>query len=193
MKLVAAGLTGLTIISLGVIGIAAASSTPGLDTSVVATLVFPATASITGGGSPAGHGTNSIEIYSWSWGVSQSSAATGIGGVVRTGREAVHDLVITKSTDQSTPALWRACASGKHYGVVYIYLDEPTSANPGTAAGYSPYMTITLKNAYIASDTLDGTVGSQESPKETITFAFAHSTLTWTQGGKTAIDAWQSR
>jgi type VI secretion system secreted protein Hcp len=195
-KFLAAGLAGVTAISLCAIGIAAASSTPGLDSSVVATLVFPASAKITGSGSPAGHGANSIEVYSWSWGVSRPSGTAGVGSGAKKGRASVHDLVITKSTDQSTPALWRACASGQHYGTVRLYLDEPSSASTGAVGGgYGTYLTITLTNAFIASDTLSGTVGSgsQESPKETITFEFGQSAMNWTQGGKSATDNWESK
>ncbi len=193
-RAVAIVVVGALAITAGVIGVASASSTPGLDGSVIATLVFPASAHILGGGSPAGHGADSIEISSWSWGVSHTGSSSSAGSSARrASQSSVHDLVITKSTDQSTPGFWRACTSGQHYGTVYLYLDEPTGANPGAAGGYATYMTIKLTNAFIASDTLSGTAGSvgASAPKETVTLGFSHSAITWTQGGKTSTDDWE--
>ena len=54
-----------------------------------------------------------IDIMSFSWGMSQTGvSATGGGGGA--GKVHVHDLVITKKTDASSPLLFLNCANGAH-------------------------------------------------------------------------------
>lgn len=55
-----------------------------------------------------------IEIFSWSWGVSQTgSMATGGGG--GQGKANFSDFSFVHNLDKASPNLFKACASGKHY------------------------------------------------------------------------------
>jgi len=54
-----------------------------------------------------------IDIESFSWGMSQTGvSATGGGGGA--GKVKVHDIVVTKRTDASSPLLMLNCANGAH-------------------------------------------------------------------------------
>jgi type VI secretion system secreted protein Hcp len=90
-----------------------------------------------GGGAPS-----TIEVDSWSFGASQTSTA-GRGSGGGSGKQAVHDIQITKSVDKASPLLFKACASGQHFKKVTLSLRK--------AGGTQPYLTITMSNVLISS------------------------------------------
>jgi type VI secretion system secreted protein Hcp len=175
----------LPLAALG-ISVAAGSSSapPALDSSVVVTAVFPASAGIPGGGSPAGHGADGIEVSSWSWGVSNSSGSTGGGA----GKVKFNEFTIKKTVDSASPLFFRAVAQGQHYHSVILYFDEApgSSGASGTPPTYATYMTITLTNVFISADAIFGGAGGSSSgdrPTESITLNFAKVQMTYSPQG----------
>ena len=62
---------------------------------------------------------DSLEVLSWSWGVSQpGSMSTGGGG--GTGKASFSDLTIMHTMDKASPNLALYCASGKHIPAVTL-------------------------------------------------------------------------
>jgi len=114
---------------------------------------------------PSTSRTGSIDILSFSWGVSQTSVyGTGASGKeAKAGRADFSTLSIMKVLDKTTPLLCDHCASGDILKKVYILYDKPI----GTAQ--QPYFRIWLKDALITSVQLSG---SNENPTESVSFAF---------------------
>lgn len=162
----------LTLVSIG--RSAAGSPTPrvALDASTVATLSIPGSGTSSGGvngdGSPAGHGSDSIELESWSWGASNTSAVLSSGA--SRGRASIGTFSIRKSIDKSSPIFMQACASGTNLGTGYVYLDEP-SAPTGS---FTTYATFTLSNLHVVTCTESSTTASgEENPTESLSFAYS--------------------
>ena len=200
-------LVGVLTFSSTAVGLsvaAASSSAPALDSSVVGTLVFPTSANIPGGGSPAGHGANSIEVSSWSFGTSNPTGLilrkAGGGGITlrKSGGVQGDSITVTKSVDQASPVLFRNCVAGSHYPTVVLYLDEQPAGTGATGAPtYTNYITITLKNAYIASDVISSGApasgGGDDNPKESVSLNFTKVTMTYDAPGTAATSvSWSS-
>jgi len=181
---------GVLVVAFTAVGFSVADATStdsgALNASEVTTLVF-STGAIPGGGSPAGHGANSIDVYGWHWGISGTASSAGHGGHVKMG-----SIIVTKSIDRASPVLFRACATGQHLGTATIYFDEPAAG--GTAGGYTTYMTITLSNVWVSADSLDGvtTLAGEELPKESLTLNFTSAVITSTPpGGVSTTYSWK--
>ncbi len=93
--------------------------------------------------------------------------AAGGGGV---GKVHFRELTVTKRYDKSSPLLFVACASGKHYPKVLIEMRK---------AGGAPqeYLKITLTNTLISSIQL---TGGGAPPTETIKFNFGATEVEYT-------------
>ena len=114
-----------------------------------------------------------IDIMSFSWGASQTGvSATGGGGGA--GKVHVHDFVITKKTDQSSPLLFLNCANGAH-------IKEANFVVRKAGGTQLEYLKIKLTDILISSfkphgsgaDTQHaGTVGD-EIPSEEVSFNFS--------------------
>ena len=101
----------------------------------------------------------SIEVLSFSWGMSQTGALGGSGA----GRVSVHDISITKVTDSSTPQLMLSCATGKHISSGIIAVRK---------AGEKPleYLKIKLTDILISSVQMGGSRSG--TPSDGITLDF---------------------
>ncbi len=93
-----------------------------------------------------------IEIMSFSWGMSNSGAvASGGGG---TGKVSMQDFHFTTSISKASPQLMLACATGKHIPKAIF-----TVRKSGAAGGPVEYYTITLTNILISSVSQAGQTG----------------------------------
>jgi len=105
-----------------------------------------------------------IDVLSWDWGMTQSGtmhSGRGGGG----GKVDVHDLVITKKMDKSTPVLMQMCSNGTQFPEAILTLRK---------AGTTPLEALVFKmnNVIIASFTASGQ-GSAEEVIETVTLNFS--------------------
>lgn len=110
----------------------------------------------------------SIEIESWSWGVSNQAVAGGGG----TGRATFQDFQITKRLDKSSPKLMLACASGKHYPTVIITMRK---------AGDPPqkYYKITMQDCIVSSFQTSGQ-NSDSRPAESLSLNYTKISFEYT-------------
>ena len=100
--------------------------------------------------------------YAYSILASQLAGATTATAAAATGRVAVHDINITKKVDQSSPKLFAACATGKHFNTVTITLLK---------AGGKALQT-TLHSVVISSDQHQQSAGGNAVPLEQISLNF---------------------
>lgn len=105
-----------------------------------------------------------IEILSYSWGVTQSAdTSTGSGGGA--GKVQMQDLHFTKTVDKSSPSLFQARATGKHFPTATLTVRK-------AGKGQQEYMVITMNDLIVTSYQTGGSSGDSV-PTESISFNFA--------------------
>jgi type VI secretion system secreted protein Hcp len=118
----------------------------------------------------AGH-ENEIDIYAWSWGMTQSGTFhTGKGGGA--GKVNVQDLTCTKYVDAASPDFMMHCCNGAHI---------PKATLTVRKSGETPidYVVIEMEKLMVTSVQPAGNPGD-ELVMETVTFNFAKFKITYT-------------
>jgi len=114
---------------------------------------------------------DSIQVLSWSWGLTQSGSThdTPGGG---SGKVNVQDLTFTKYVDTSTPNLIKMCCNGKHFKQGLLTIRK---------AGEKPleYLKIKLVDIVIASVSTGGS-GGEDRLTENITLNFGQFEVQYT-------------
>ena len=100
-----------------------------------------------------------IQLTSFGFGVSNSGAG-GYGGGSGASKANVQDIIFTKLVDQSSPNLFQACATGKHFDDATITIRK--------AGGDAPveYLVYKLTEVFVSSHNVSGHDGggiAQES------------------------------
>ncbi len=121
----------------------------------------------------AGESTNalhkgSIEVMSWSWGVSRTSP----GGAGAIGRELAGHVTLIKRIDKATPLLFKHCVDDTVLPLVTVQL---------TRADGQTFLKYELKNVMISSISHGGDLDGDGLPDETIELMLGGAKLTYTQ------------
>jgi type VI secretion system secreted protein Hcp len=105
-----------------------------------------------------------IDIFSWSFGASQSGSGGHVGGGSGAGKVNMQEIHITKRTDKASCDLFLKCANGKHYDTADIVSRK---------AGEKPleFLKINLQQVFVSSYNLGGSHGD-DTPTESITLNF---------------------
>ena len=112
------------------------------------------------------------EIYSFSWGASNpvtiGSASTGTGG----GKVSISSFNIMKKSDNASPTLFSACAQGVHFPKATVVMRK---------AGGSQlvYLTYNFTEVYVESIQWSGSSGGDDTPTESVSFAFKSVTISY--------------
>lgn len=129
----------------------------------------------------------SIDVLSWSWGLSQSgSTHVGTGGGA--GKVNVQDLSFTKHIDSSSPNLMKMCCNGKHFKQALLTVRK---------AGEHPleYLKIKLVDVLISAVSTGGS-GGEDRLTENVTLNFGKFEVIYTPqtatgaGGANITVAW---
>jgi type VI secretion system secreted protein Hcp len=106
-----------------------------------------------------------IDVLSFSWGVSQTAVygAGASGKEAKAGRADFSNLTIMKVLDKTSPLLCDHCATGNILAKVYIIYTKPVGDKQDS------YFRIWVKDALITSVQLSG---SSEQPVESVSFAY---------------------
>jgi len=154
--------TSVTAVALGAVG----NSGISLDKKQLAAT---ATVDNVEGGDP---GSPTLEISSWSWGVSNTSSA-GSGGGGGAGRATLSSLNVTKVIDKASTKLAFLCATGEHIPTVILTVQRPGGSN-------LPYLEIKLTDAIVTADQQGGSGGGDSQPTEHVTFDYRRVELKYT-------------
>lgn len=104
-----------------------------------------------------------IDVLSWSWGLSQSGSfhAGGGGGA---GKANFQDINLTKWVDTSTPVLMLYCANGDHFPSAKLYVRK---------AGATPleYLMIEMTDVLVTAVSTGGS-GGEDKLTENVTLNF---------------------
>jgi type VI secretion system secreted protein Hcp len=110
-----------------------------------------------------------IEIYSFSWGA-HNPTTVGPGSTgLSAGRPAVSSFNVMKKTEASSANLFAACCAGQHYKKCEVSLRKAT----GVDGGQKVFLKYTFENVMVESIQWSGSTGGDDSPTESVSFAFA--------------------
>jgi len=106
-----------------------------------------------------------IEISSFSWGVTQSGtfAAGGGGGA---GKASFQDVHFTSSVNKSSPLLASACATGQHIKKAVLFVRK-------AGGEQQDYYTVTLSDLLISSYQSGGSAGGDSVPVDQFSLNYA--------------------
>lgn len=114
-----------------------------------------------------------------------------------TGKRQHKPFTITKELDKSSVQLRNALLNNETLGDVVVQYFQPSRLGASGAGAETQYFTITLKNARVTSihevmaNNRDATQMKLAAYEE-VAFTYESITWTWTDGGMTATDSWNS-
>ena len=115
----------------------------------------------------------SIEIYSFSWGASNpvtvGSGTTGSGG----GKVVLSSFNVMKKTDKSSPKLFSACCAGNHFATATVTMRK-------AGGQQNVFLTYEFKQVFVESIQWSGSSGGDDSPAESVSFAYGAVTTKYT-------------
>ena len=120
---------------------------------------------------------NAVDIYSFSWGVSNDVTVHGSGS--SGGKAHAGALNVMKKTDKATPVLLKNCALGKHIDEVKLILRK----QDGTEQ--QPFITVTMTGVFIASVQHSGSSGGDGTPTESVSLVYSTIDYGYSQQDKT--------
>ncbi|MGH7931832.1 MAG: Hcp family type VI secretion system effector [Candidatus Binataceae bacterium] len=133
--------------------------------------------------------TNWIDVLSFSWGATQpGSFGHGQGGTV--GKVSMSDFSFSMQTSKATPAMLKACASGKHIASAILVCRKATGDG-----GQMDYMTWTMKPIIVSSYQTGGSSGA-DIPIDSVSINYEsvkieYKTQTDTSGALSAVPSFE--
>ena len=107
----------------------------------------------------------SIDIEAWSWG-EQNAGSFAAGGGGGAGKVSMSDFQFTTKMSKASPALFFACASGKH-------IKEATITARKAGGEQVEYLKIKLSDVLVSSYSTGSSAGSDVLPMESFSLNFA--------------------
>jgi type VI secretion system secreted protein Hcp len=121
--------------------------------------------------------TGWIAIYSFSWGASNpttvGSGSTGLSA----GKVAVSSFNIMKKTENSSCDLFQACCNGQHYPTAQVVMRKAA----GAAGKQAVFLQYDFTDIMIESIQWSGSSGGDDTPTESVSFAFAKVKISYSK------------
>jgi type VI secretion system secreted protein Hcp len=109
-----------------------------------------------------------FEIYSFSWGASNPvSIGSGTGGS-GAGKASLSSFNVMKKTDTSSASIFKACCVGDHFDDMVVVLRKAGGADGKD----NVFLTYSFKEVYVESVQWSGSTGGDDSPAESVAFAY---------------------
>jgi len=120
-----------------------------------------------------------IEIFSFSWGASAPvTVGPGTQGMTAS-RVSISSFNIMKKTDIASPKLFKACCTGDHIKKCVVSMRKQTGAG-----GQEVFLTYTFDEVMVESIQWSGSSGGDDTPTESVSFAFGKVTVEYKTQGK---------
>ena len=132
-----------------------------------------------------------IEIYSFSWGVSNPTTVGSSTGGLSAGKASVSSFNIMKKSDKASPVLFNHCCNGKHIGDVTVTMNKATGDG-----GQAMFMKYKFTDVMVESIQWSGSTGGDDTPTESLSLAFAKVEIEYQQQdakgavGKPVLGSW---
>ena len=120
-----------------------------------------------------------IEIFSFSWGASAPvTVGPGTGGMTAS-RVSISSFNVMKKTDVASPKLFKACCTGDHINKMTVSMRKQTGAG-----GQEVFLIYTFDEVMVESIQWSGSSGGDDTPSESVSFAFGKVTVEYKTQGK---------
>ena len=120
------------------------------------------------GESASGAHPGTIQIESWSWGMSNAGSAS-MGGGMGSGKVSYSDLSIMHHVGKASPKLFEACAGGKHIPNAELFTQTQTRP----PAGKTVTDTYRIRMQDVVCTSLQQTGTGSDFPTESVSFTYA--------------------
>jgi type VI secretion system secreted protein Hcp len=119
---------------------------------------------------------NQIFLDSFSWGAHNPTSVVGSGHGAGAGRVEISHFSVTKKTDKSSPKLFQACCTGKHFPKAILTILKAGGENP------VDYLKYEMETLFVSDFQESGASnGGDDIPVETISFAFGKVNMLFTE------------
>lgn len=120
-----------------------------------------------------------IEIFSFSWGASAPvSIGSGSSGISAS-KVSISSFNMMKKTDVASPKLFKACCTGDHVTKMTVSMRKQTGVG-----GQDAFLIYSFDNVMVESVQWSGSSGGDDTPTESVSFAFAKVTVEYKTQGK---------
>jgi len=120
-----------------------------------------------------------IEIFSFSWGASAPvSIGSGSSGISAS-KVSISSFNMMKKTDVASPKLFKACCTGDHITKMTVSMRKQTGVG-----GQDAFLIYSFDNVMVESLQWSGSSGGDDTPTESVSFAFAKVTVEYKTQGK---------
>jgi type VI secretion system secreted protein Hcp len=120
-----------------------------------------------------------IEIFSFSWGASNPvTIGPGSSGAAGS-RVSISSFNVMKKTDVASPKLFSACCLGTHIDKITVSMRKQTGAG-----GQEAFLIYKFEEAFVESIQWSGSSGGDDTPTESVSFAFGKVTVEYKTQGK---------
>lgn len=120
-----------------------------------------------------------IEIYSFSWGASNPTTIGAGGTGLSASKVSVSSFNVMKKSEKSSASLFQACCTGKHFGSIVVSMRKATGDG-----GQKPFLVYTFTDCMVESIQWSGSSGGDDTPTESVSFAFAKVEIQYQSQGK---------
>ena len=120
---------------------------------------------------------NWIEVFSFSWGASNPTTVGTTSGGLSAGKASVSSFNIMKKQEKSSTNLFSRCCTGQHYDKAVVEMRKAT----GLDGGQKTFMKYTFENVFVESIQWSGSTGGDDTPTESVSFAFAKVTMEYSK------------
>jgi type VI secretion system secreted protein Hcp len=118
-----------------------------------------------------------IEIYSFSWGASNPTSAHSSGGkALSAGKVSVSSFNLMKKVDKTSAQLFQNCCTGKMINKATV-----TMRKAGGDAGQAAFLVYEFTDLLVESVQWSGSSGGDDTPTESVSFAFGKVDITYNQ------------
>lgn len=119
--------------------------------------------------------TGWMEIYSFSWGASNPTTVGAGSTGLSAGKVSISSFNVMKKTESASAALFQACAVGQHYKTAKVVMRKAT----GTSGSQQIFLEYDFKNVMVESIQWSGSSGGDDTPTESVSFAFGSVQITY--------------
>jgi type VI secretion system secreted protein Hcp len=117
-----------------------------------------------------------IEISSFSWGASHPTKVGPGSTGMSVGRVQLSNFNIVKETEKSSPALFSACCTGKHFATATVTMRKGTGAG-----GQQAFLQFIFTPVMVESVQWSGSSEGDDKPTESVSFAFGKVEIKYLQ------------
>jgi type VI secretion system secreted protein Hcp len=120
-----------------------------------------------------------IAIQSFSWGASAPVTIGASTGGMSASRVSISSFNVMKQTDVASPKLFKATCTGEHIPTMTVSIRKQTGAG-----GQDVFLVYKFEEVMIESVQWSGSSGGDDTPSESVSFAFGKVTLEYKMQGK---------